>query len=175
MLDNTYFLIEEIYKKSIREYDNIKKKKVRIKKWLYYHKNILNFRRNYISPKDHIYYATFTFKEEKLFDNNFKNKSFTKYICENGVVGYWLNKDFGDEKERIHLHGFIYTTKKMNNKTINKYGWVKLKDISNEKEEEEEPIINYISNYVIKNNIFKNKCLTKYFENIYNNGVGSIL
>lgn len=168
MLDLTYFEIKELHLKCIREYDNIRKKKERIFKWLLYHKKILSFRQNYINPNDRIYYATFTFKSEKLNNNEFKQDSFIKYLIRNNVKGYWLNKDFGDDFQRIHLHGFIYTDKILHNDSINKYGWVKLKNVSKESIEEEESIVNYISNYVIKNNIFKNKCFTKYFENVYN-------
>lgn len=163
MISLSYFDLKDLMEYSKKSYNNILDKKTRVKKWLYYHKTILKFRNNYIN-KDYIYYATFTFKNEKLNNNEIKKDSFLKYLRENGVKAYLLNKDFGEENQRLHFHGFIYTNQMMNNQTLNLYGYTKIVDISHIKEEEEEKVINYITNYVIKNNYFSKKMLISWIK-----------
>ena len=160
LVTNEYFLIKDKLENARKLYRNILLKKKRVKQWLEYHKAIIN-----ILGKGYIYYATFTINNDHIKEDNKINEySFIKYLKRNGVLAYKLFKDFCDTTNRIHYHGYIFMTKKITNYTLNLYGFTKMTIINGKLREEEERIINYITNYVIKNDYFKQKCLTRSYN-----------
>lgn len=145
-----------------REYESLKKKRDRMYKFIV----------KELSLDNKIYFCTFTFKDEFLTENMFNRSQFVKWLNRDMKLKCRLYVDYGEDYNRIHLHGFCSTQRiiKNGNKNkpygnkehceLSKYGHTKFIRIKPNDKNLQKTFVKYTIDYSIKDNIkFKMICV----------------
>lgn len=88
------------------------------------------------------YFSTFTFNDTHL---PFNRKKFVDYLSKTCKIHTVLYCDYGTKNNRFHLHGYIFTEKKLelSNDMFNKFGWTKIENIESNN-------VDYVVKYSVK-------------------------
>lgn len=169
-IKNSYLVSKGLKEKEIKEFEI----------WLEWYKNYQKLKGRRRTALKHIrykklnYYATLTFKDEKLLSTDI-NRMFKslKELFSRYRISYYLVPEFAPNTGRLHYHGFISVKDKtlLQPKIINKkavhdrynnevlelipyeknYGYSTIKDISKKQYYERQKMINYTLEYSLKN------------------------
>lgn len=93
-----------------------------------------------------VYFATFTFSNEYL---PFNRVQFRKHMQRTSKVNFILYCDYGEQTNRFHLHGFIASKSKLNNNSLNKFGFTSLTYINDKNKRSMKKILKYCVDYSI--------------------------
>lgn len=138
-----------------KEYDCLKKKRDRMYKFVV----------NELSLENKVYFCTFTFKDEYLINNMFDRKEFVQWLNRKMKLKCRLYIDYGDDYDRVHLHGFCSTSRYIKNGNrkkrygnynhfeLSQYGHTKFIRIRPNDKNLQKTFVKYTIDYSIKDNI----------------------
>lgn len=157
-LNDLKFIIDNdlVDKDFISNYLNKKGKYVLDK--IYYQRRLMRkfIVNRLLTNQGYIYFATFTLNDKHL--NNFNRSSFNKYLRRNNI-DYILINDYGKDNNRLHFHGFVWSTSELNNECLNHYGFVNFESIDKDNWEKS---VYYSIKYSVKFNFDDFKIMYSY-------------